>query len=129
MLLRHSRWSRRCAGAVAVDNVLEFLAGFEIRHAFRRYFHLLPSFGIATDPGVPLPHSEAAEATDLEFISGPERLNDALEQCIDNDFGILASQLCNLGYFFNEICLGHDLSSLRVYFRSTSTGTESGFEI
>src|SRR5262249_39788019 len=52
-----------------VDQLFEFLAGFEIRHAFGGDINRSASFRIAAPPRVALAHAEAAEAAQFDFLS------------------------------------------------------------
>src|SRR5437762_13505748 len=115
-------WSSSGGGTV-VDQILEFLAWLEIGDPLGGHFDLFACFWIAADACIALPNAEASKAANLKFVAGLERLDDALEQRIDNDLRILPREFRNLGYFLNQVCFGHLLAS--PLFNSTSIGIES----
>src|SRR5205814_4791827 len=96
--------------------VLEFLAGLEVRDALRRHFYFFTGLGVSANPRVSLADPETAKSAHFQFVAGLERLDNTFEHGVDDDFRVFPRQLGNLGYFLNEICLGHDLLLLLNYF-------------
>src|SRR5437879_4739408 len=56
-------------GRTIVDEILQFLAWFEIRNALCRYLDFFPRFGVAPDARVALPHAKTAEAAYFKFVA------------------------------------------------------------
>src|SRR5215831_10309271 len=108
--IRRYCW-RGSGGSAVVDQILEFFARLEIGDPLCGHFDLFACFWIAADACIALAYTEASKAANLEFVPCLERLDDALEQCIDNDLRVLPREFRNLGYFLNQVCLGHLLLS------------------
>ena len=89
-----------------VDDVLEFLAGFEIRNFLRRNFHAGACLGIAADTRLALPCAKAAKAANFDLIAGAQRAHDAVENSFYDDFAVFASELCESRHFFYQINFG-----------------------
>src|SRR5438067_13392760 len=76
-----------------VDQFLELFPGLEIRDLLRRHFHFFARLGIAAGARLPTAQAEAAEAAQLDLLSGPQRLDDRIEHDVDDRFGLLLRQL------------------------------------
>src|SRR5258708_29639722 len=63
----------RGGGGLRVHQVLQFLAGLEIRDAFSRHFDARPRFWIASHARLPLSGSKTAEAANLDLVPGTQR--------------------------------------------------------
>src|SRR5262250_2342382 len=108
------RWRycwRGSGGCAVVDQIFELLARLEIGDPLGGHFDLLACFWIAANACITLSHTEASKAANLEFVAGLERFDNALEQRIDDDFRVLSREFRNLGYFLDQVCLGHLLLS------------------
>src|SRR5262245_42221134 len=89
-------WRRsRCGGTgfrrrycAVVDQIFQFLARLEVWHALGRHFDLLTRFGVPAYASVTLTNSETSKSAHFQFIAIAKGLDYALEQRIDNDFGI-----------------------------------------
>ena len=102
--------ARRCD--IAVDHVLQLLAGLEERNLLGGNFDAVAGLGVASHARLALPGAEAAEAADLNLVARAQRAHHALKDCFDNDFAVLAGQFRQAGHFVDQICLGHCCSPL-----------------
>jgi hypothetical protein len=101
-----------------IDQILEFLTGLEVGDALGGHFNFFAGFRVSADPSIPLPDSKTAEPPDFKLVTGRQRPDYTFEHRIDDDFGIFPRQFRNLGHFFNQVCLGHNLLLLFYrYFR------------
>src|SRR5262249_34531632 len=97
----------RSRSAIVVDDVLEFLAGLEVRDLLGRHFHASASLGVAAHAGFPLPRAETAKAADLDLVAGAQGTHDAVKNRFDDDFAVFARQLRQARDFFDEVGFGH----------------------
>src|ERR1039458_2439682 len=98
---------RRGRGSGTVDDVLQFLAGFEIGNFFGGDFDSGTGFGIAANAGLALAGAETAESADFNFISGAEGTYDAVKDSLHDHLGFLPGHLDHARDFFNQIGLRH----------------------
>ena len=84
---------RRRFDAIGVDGVAELLTWFEERDPLGWDVDLFAGLGIASDAGISLAGSEAAETTDLDLISGLQRSDDGLEEGVDDNFTVAACEV------------------------------------
>src|SRR5579883_1422217 len=107
-LYRRSAGWRGCGGVV--DDVFQFLAGLEIRNLLGRDFHASARLGISPDARLTLTSAETAESTDLDFVSRAQGTDDAVEDSLHDDLGLLPGHLHDAGDFFNQVGLRHRIS-------------------
>src|SRR6478752_5105372 len=81
-----SVWRRnrtgRCGGCLLrlpVDEILQFLAGLEIRNLLRRNVHLVTGFWVTALAGLSLAKAEAAKTAEFDLLAAMQRVDDALE--------------------------------------------------
>src|SRR6188768_4280893 len=77
---------RAGGGRLLVDEFFQLFTGLEVRHLLRRHIHLVPGLGIAALARLAFPQPETAEAAQLDLLPTVERLDDAAEDRIDDDF-------------------------------------------
>src|ERR1017187_2664203 len=107
--------SKGCGGGrrdIAVDHVLQFLAGLEEGNLLGRNLDAVASLGIASDAWFALPGAEAAKAANFNLVTRAQGAHHALKDSLDNDLAVLAGQLRQAGNFVDQICLGHYCSPL-----------------
>src|SRR4029077_16724146 len=90
---------RRPAGLRGIYEVLQFLAGLEEGDSLRWHLHLLTGLGVAPRSPSPLAGGETAEAADFNLVVRMERLNDALEDGLDDHLRFLTRQLGHPRHF------------------------------
>src|SRR5258708_38598744 len=90
-----------------VDQYLQFLAGLEVRHLLRRHVHLVARLWIAPLARLPATQPEAAEPAQLDLLAAVQRVDDALEHCVDDDFRMLLREVRNPRDFLDELRLRH----------------------
>jgi len=90
-----------------VDDILQLLAGLEVRDFLRRYFDPRASLRVATHPRLPLPGPEASETPDFDLVTATQRFDDTVENSVYDHLGFFPGHLHNTRYFFNQIGLGH----------------------
>jgi hypothetical protein len=74
---------------------------------FGRNVYPCPGLRIPADTRLPLSRPEASESSDLNFVSSTQRTNDAIEDGLDNYFGILPGHLDHTRYLFDQLRLRH----------------------
>ena len=67
---------------LGIQQLFEPLAQFEISDSLRRNLDCLAGLWIAAPAGPPLPMPKAAEAPELDLLSGIERLHDAVQDLV-----------------------------------------------
>src|SRR5256885_1565686 len=72
-----------------IDQILQFLAGLKERNLLRRHVDLGSGLGVTADARLAFPRAETAEAADLNLVAGAQRMNDAVEDRVDDLFRIL----------------------------------------
>src|SRR4051794_14236949 len=82
------RCGKRGRFRFAVDQLLELLARLEVRHLLRRNVHLVAGLGIAPLPRFTPPEPETAEPPQLDLLAAMQRVDDALEDRVDDDLGV-----------------------------------------
>src|SRR6266566_2294131 len=95
-----------CFG-LAVDQFFQFLAGLEVRHLLRRHIHLVTRLGIPALAGLALAEAEAAESAQLDLLAPVQRVDDAPEHRVDDDFRMLLREIRHARHFLDELRLGH----------------------
>src|SRR5262249_7113778 len=93
---------------LAVDPEAQLLADLEKRHALGVDRDQRAGLRAAALAGLPLLHHEAPEAPDLDALAAHQRLGQAVEHLVDDDFGIAAREPGEqLHHLVDEIALGH----------------------
>src|SRR5579862_1713171 len=77
----------------AVDQFFELFAGLEVRHLLRRHVHLVARLRVPALAGFPLAQPKAAEAPQLDLLTAMQRINDALEDRLDDDLGVFLGEV------------------------------------
>jgi hypothetical protein len=111
---------RRCGPATAggggddrgrlgllVDEFLEFLAGLEVRHLLRRDVHLVARLRVAPLARLAAAQPEAPEPAQLDLLAAVQRVDDALEDRVDDDLGVLLGEVRDARHFLDEFRLRH----------------------
>src|SRR5687767_9090502 len=91
-------WRRRSVSrgrrfGLAVDELLQLLARLEVRDFLRRYIDFVPRLRVPSLSRLALAKPEASEASQLDLLATVQRVDDALEHRIDDDFGVLLRQI------------------------------------
>src|SRR5262249_15120292 len=94
-----------------VDEVLQFLAGFEVRDFLGRDVHLVTGLRIASLPRLAPPQPEAAEPAQADLLPAMQRVHDALEDGVNDDLGVLLREVGHARHFLDEFGFGHPLTS------------------
>src|SRR4051812_30352729 len=94
-----------------VDELFQLLARLEVRNLLRRDVDFVAGSRIATLARLPLAQPEAAESAQLDFLAAVQRVDDAFEDGVDNDFGVLLRQVGHPRNFLDEFRLGHAAAS------------------
>jgi len=102
-------WSGRLCASTGIHQVFEFFAGLEEWNLFGWDFDAVSRLRIATDPGIALAGAEAAKAANLNLVADTKRSDDAVEDCLDNYFTILACKLRQPGDFVDQISFRHNV--------------------
>src|SRR5262245_59252690 len=97
----------RLAVRLAVDELFELLARLEVRDLLRRDVDLVARLRVAALPRLTLAQPEAAEAAQLDLLTPMQRIDDALEDRVDDDLGVLLRQVGDTGDLLHELRLGH----------------------
>src|SRR5437867_1990538 len=92
--------SRTGGNRLLVDQFLEFLAGLEVRHFLRRNIHLVAGLRVAPLARLALAESEAAEPPQLNLLAALQRIDDAGEDRVNDQFGVLLREVRNAGDLF-----------------------------
>src|ERR1039458_483792 len=100
------RFWRRDRGET-VDHVFQLFAGLEVRNFFSRHFHTGSGLGVAANAGLPLARAEASESANLDLVAFAQGADDAVEDRLHDDLGLLPGHLHHAGDFFNQISLRH----------------------
>src|SRR5262249_23168971 len=95
---------------LAVDQLLELLAWLEVRDLLRRHVHLVAGLGVAPLARLATPQPEAAEPAQLDLLAAMQRVDDALEDRVDDDLGVLLGEVRNPGTLFDELRFRHAAS-------------------
>src|SRR6185369_14071602 len=106
----------RCGGCLLrlpVDEILQFLAGLEIRNLLRRNVHLVTGFRVAALAGLALAKAEAAKTAEFDLLAAMQRVDDALEHRVDDDFGVFLRKIRYSRDFLDEFGLRHAAASHR----------------
>src|SRR5215471_5740698 len=86
---------------------LQFLTGFEIRHAFGGHIYRFTRLGVPTAPGSALPRPEAAKSPQLDFFPILEAANYRVEDGFYYDLGIAFVELRCACHFLYKLCFCH----------------------
>src|SRR5215472_4684010 len=86
-----------------VHEILQFLAGLEKRNLFGRHFDLLARLRIPSDAPAPLPCPKTSEASNLDFVALLQRVDDALENGLDNRLRLFAGKLGDAKHFLDQV--------------------------
>src|SRR5688500_9117776 len=93
--------------SLPVDEILQFLAGLEVGHLLRRHVHLVARLRVAPLARLALAQAEAPEPAQLDLLTAVQRLDDALEYRVDDDFGVLLREIGDAGHCLHELRLRH----------------------
>src|SRR6184192_2804519 len=74
---------------ILVDQLFQFLPRLEVGNLFRRDFDFLSGFRIAAGARFAAAQTEAAEAAQLDLLSGAQRLDDRVEHDVDDRLRLL----------------------------------------
>src|SRR4029079_4673944 len=85
-----------------VDELFQFLARLEVWDFLRRDVHLVASLGVAALAGLALAEAEAAEAAQLDLLAALQGVDDAGEDGIDDQFGVLLGEIGDPRDFFDK---------------------------
>src|SRR5689334_5854202 len=83
-------WLRSFLLLRAVHKVFQFLARLEVRYSLGWHFHSSACFRIPAHSGLPLAGTKTAETANLDLVSRAKSAHDAVEDCLHDDFGVLA---------------------------------------
>src|SRR5215469_6997618 len=86
---------RRSSRLGTVDEVLEFLAGFEEGNLLRRHLDLFAGLGVPSHAPAALAGAETAEAADFDFVAFLESIDNALKNSFHYGLRFLARKLRN----------------------------------
>src|SRR5262245_4812182 len=92
---RSSRRRHRRRVRLAVDQLLQFLPGLEVGHLLRRNVDLVTRLGIPALARLATPQPEAAKSPPLDLLASMQRIDDALEDRVDDDLGMLFRAVVN----------------------------------
>lgn len=98
---------------VWIDQLLQFLARLEEWNPLGGDIDRGTCLRISPAPRIPLPNSKRSEAPQLDLLATIQRLDDILEDFIDNDFRILLGQPCGKSDLVNQFCFCHRSSVAR----------------
>ena len=73
-----------------VYQILEFLAGLEIRNALGRDFHTVSGLGITANSGLTLARAETAISANFDLVACAQRLYNTVENRLDDNLGIFS---------------------------------------
>ncbi len=76
-----------------IDEVFQFLAGFEVRNLFGGNFDARSGLGIASDARLALAGAEAAESANFDLVTGAKGANDGVKDRLHDHLGVFASHL------------------------------------
>src|SRR5688572_6342980 len=99
---------------LAVDEILQLLARLEVRHLLRRHIDLVAGLRVAALPRLALPQAETAEPSQLDLLAAVQRVDDALEDGIDDDLGVLLREVRDARDLLDELRLGHAAGAVPV---------------
>src|SRR6266508_2639982 len=100
--------SNSATAILFIDDFLEFLAGLEERHALGGDGDRRAGLWIAAFLHAAVPQAKAPEAADFDLVALGQRRPDAVEDCVDHDFGLSFGQRVDLlGQFLNELRFCH----------------------
>ena len=102
-----------CAGSRLISS-LQILAGLEVRDALRRHVHAVAGPGVAAPVRLAAPEPETAEAAEFHLLPSVQRLDDAAEHGVDDDFGVPLREAGGVGHLVDErrlrqVAFGHGL--------------------
>src|SRR5690606_23240683 len=93
------------------DEILQFLARLEVRHLLLRNLYLVAGLRIAAAARLPSPQTKTAEAAQFDLLAAVQREDDALEDGVDDDLGVLLRKVRGPRDFFDEFGFGHQEST------------------
>ena len=104
-------WNRRWGRAACslIYQVLQLFAWLKKRDLLSGDIHTITRLGIAPYARVTLAGTKAAEAADLDLISGSEGVYDAVEDSFHDHFTIATGDVGYSGNFLDEVSLRHKL--------------------
>src|SRR5262249_37674194 len=78
-----------------VDQVLQLLAGLEVRDLLRRDVHFVAGLGVAALAGLALTKAKAAESSQLDLFAPMQRVDDAFEDGVHDDLRVFLREVRN----------------------------------
>src|SRR4029079_13770325 len=90
-----------------VQQFLQLLARLEVRHFLRRHVALVARLRVAPLARLALAQAETAEPAQLDLLAAMKRVDDALEERVDDDFRVVLCEIGDARQLFNELRLGH----------------------
>src|SRR5690242_7112057 len=94
-------------GIIVVDELFQFLTGFEIRHALRWNTYRIAGLGISAASRAALADTETAKAAQFDLLALIKCFNNAFEYNFDQTLCVFFSKLSRPRYVFNEFCFRH----------------------
>src|ERR1700743_1247705 len=88
---------RPALGLARIHQVPQLLARLEERNPLGRHRNRGPCLRISSGTRIALPRAEAPKPADLHLIVGFQCADDGLEQRIDNDLTVTASEIAECG--------------------------------
>src|SRR4029079_827036 len=79
----------------------------EVRYLFRRHVHFVAGLRIPALSRLAFAEPEAAKCSQLDLLAAMQRVDDALEHRVDNDFGVLLREVGDSRDFLHELRLCH----------------------
>src|ERR1700687_3241902 len=73
-----------------IHHVLKFFAGLEVGNLFGGHLDTRSGLGVASNARLPLARTETAKPTDFNLVTATQGFNDAVEDGLDDDLGLLA---------------------------------------
>jgi len=86
---------------------LQFLPWLEIGYSLCRHEHLFSRFRVSALSGSPLPKAKTAEAPELDFFSGIQRIDNTVKNCLDYHLSIFFVQVGISGHLVDKFSFRH----------------------
>jgi hypothetical protein len=90
-----------------VHHVLQIFARLKERNFFGRNLDTVAGLRISAHPWLALPGAEAAKTTNFDLVSCAQCAHHTVEDCLHNDFAVLAGQLGQARNLFDKIGFRH----------------------
>src|SRR5262249_50714914 len=102
---RTSGIGRTCR--LAVDQLLQFLAGLEVRDLLRGHGDLHSGLRVATHPGAALAQAERSESPQLDLLTVLQGANDGVEDRVHDGLRLLLRDVRRHGHALDQLRLRH----------------------